>query len=74
MSPVWIMPSRFYYCGFCKIWYGGRDGELVVVPNPNQDKIDEFTNKVEDPIFEDGAESEAGDGAVHDSQTTSGES
>lgn len=52
MSPVWVMPNRYYYCGFCKIWYGGRDGELVIVPNPNQDKIEEASNKLEDPVFE----------------------
>ena len=52
MSPVWVMPNRYYYCSLCLQWYGGRDGELIKVANPNQDKIDEVKGKIEDPVFE----------------------
>lgn len=52
MSAIWVMPNRYYYCGFCRVWYGGRKEDLHVVPNPNQDKIDAATNKIEDPILE----------------------
>jgi hypothetical protein len=53
MSPVWVMPNRYYYCSLCRIWYGGRDGELIIVPNPNQDKIDEAKgNKLDDPVLD----------------------
>jgi hypothetical protein len=52
MSPVWVMPDRYYYCGFCRQWYGGTDADLQPVPNPNQDKIDAALNKIEDPVLE----------------------
>ena len=52
MSALWVMPNRYYYCSLCRIWYGGRAGELVEVPNPNQDKIDEYNNRIEDPVLE----------------------
>lgn len=53
MSPIWILPTRYYYCSFCKLWYAGKDGELQIVENPNKDKIEAASNKLEDPIFED---------------------
>jgi hypothetical protein len=50
MSAVWPNGTdRLYYCSLCLQWYGGGVGELIKVPNPNQDKIDEFTGKIEDP-------------------------
>ncbi len=52
MSPVWVMPNRYYYCSFCRQWYGGRVDELAKVDNPNQDKIDDAKAKLEDPVLE----------------------
>lgn len=39
MIARWVNNSRYYYCDLCRIWYGGRSGELVVVENPYADKI-----------------------------------
>ncbi len=50
------MPNRYYYCSFCRQWYAGSDKNLEKVANPNQDKIDEFTNKIEDPVFDEETE------------------
>jgi hypothetical protein len=50
MSALWVNYNRYYYCSFCRLWYGGR--EIHVVENPNQDKIDAASNKIEDPILE----------------------
>jgi hypothetical protein len=52
MSPVWILPNRYYYCSLCRQWYGGGAGELLKVPNPNQDRIDEASSTIADPILE----------------------
>lgn len=52
MSPIWILPDRFYYCGLCRQWYSGMDGDLQPVENPNKDKIEEASRKLEDPIIE----------------------
>ena len=48
MSPVWIMPDRYYYCGFCHVYYAGRDGELQIVESPYKN----YNNPsiVEDPV------------------------
>lgn len=50
MSPMWILPNRYYYCGFCHVYYGGRDSELVVVPSPYSNTV--VNNVIEDPILE----------------------
>jgi hypothetical protein len=50
LSPIWVMPNRYYYCGFCHVYYGGRDGELQIVDTPYRDKIE--SAKIEDPILE----------------------
>lgn len=50
LSALWVKNSRYYYCGFCKIWYGGR--EVQQVPSPYQEEIDSASNRVEDPVFE----------------------
>jgi len=59
MSAVWPNGiTRLYYCGFCEVWYGGTVDELVVVPNPNEEKIDEYKNRIEDPIRDDEGEND----------------
>lgn len=50
MGAVWFMPNRYYYCGFCRTYYGGRKGELVLVEAPYNKEVEE--GKIEDPILE----------------------
>lgn len=57
MSPIWILPTRYYYCSLCGVWYAGRDDALYVVENPNQDKITAASNKLDDPILEEDEQS-----------------
>lgn len=54
MDFVYVNLVRYLYCSFCRVWrFGNNNEDLVIVPNPNQDKIDEFTKgKIEDPILE----------------------
>jgi hypothetical protein len=52
MSFVYVELIRYVYCSFCRTWRHGSNDNLQIVPNPNQDKIDEFSNKIEDPVFE----------------------
>lgn len=47
LSHFWLLPNRYYYCGFCHTYYGGRDDNLQLVESPYKDKIE--SNKVEDP-------------------------
>lgn len=49
------MPSRYYYCGFCHIYYAGRDDDLHVVESPYKD-YNVPTNIVEDPLPEENNE------------------
>lgn len=39
LAPQWIMPNRYYYCDFCRVYYGGRDGELYIVPTETIHKM-----------------------------------
>lgn len=32
MEKQWILPNRYYYCEFCRTWYGGRDDALQLIP------------------------------------------
>lgn len=34
MAAIWLLPNRFYYCEFCKVYYTGMDTDLYIVPNP----------------------------------------
>ena len=66
MSPFWILPSRYYYCGFCHVYYTGRDTELQLTESPYADRIE--SSKIEDPILEESNESEeveSGAGEIH---------
>lgn len=58
MSPIWVLPHRYYFCGFCHVYYAGAK-ELSIVESPYKDKIEAATNKVEDPIMEDENEEQA---------------
>lgn len=51
MSPFWLLPTRYYYCGFCHVYYTGRDDALEVTDNPYKDRIVN-PNKIEDPVEE----------------------
>lgn len=31
MSKQWILPNRYYYCEFCRTYYGGRDDNLQLI-------------------------------------------
>lgn len=35
MSAQWIMPNRYYFCEFCRIYYAGMDKDLHIVPDPH---------------------------------------
>lgn len=38
MMKFWILPDRYYFCGFCRVYYGGMDTHLEIVPNPHLEK------------------------------------
>lgn len=47
LSAIWVGTNRYYYCGFCHIYYGGRVGEINIVPSPYS--IEPEHKQVEDP-------------------------
>lgn len=48
MSALWVMPDRYYYCGFCHTYYGGRVGELNLVPSPYSTEVTGIQDPSED--------------------------
>ncbi len=50
MAPVWVENNRYYFCGFCHIYYAGRDDSLQVVESPYNYNIPD--NVVIDPVLE----------------------
>jgi hypothetical protein len=36
MGKFWILPDRYYYCEFCREYYGGMDSNLELV---DRDKV-----------------------------------
>lgn len=50
LSPMWVLPHRYYYCGFCRQYYGGTPKNLEKVESPFKEKLE--SGKIEDPILE----------------------
>jgi len=48
MVAQWILPDRFYFCEFCRVYYGGMDTSLKIVPDPHLAKyLEENSNEME---------------------------
>lgn len=39
MAPIWILPNRYYYCDFCRVYYTGMDEALTIFPREDMYKL-----------------------------------